>query len=248
MIEFLGVKKSFGSKVILDGVDLTVGRGEVLFVIGTSGVGKSVLIKHVVGLLQPDAGQVIVDGTDVTQLTEQQFHPIRKKCAMVFQHATLFDAMNCAENVALPLRKHSRLSGREAHVRARQLLESVEMERFATAYPASLGDGLRKRVAVARALALDPEYVLFDEPTTSLDPVSARRIDQLIRNLADRRGVTCLVVSHDLTSMFTIADRIAMLYKGLVRAVGNQQDLRQSQDPVVQQFITGSPDGPLETT
>lgn len=248
MIEFRGVKKSFGSKVILDGVDLTVDRGEVLFVIGTSGVGKSVLIKHVVGLLQPDAGRVVVDGTDVTRLTEAEFPPIRKKCAMVFQHATLFDSMNCSDNIALPLRKHFGLSKQQATARARDLLKSVEMEAFATTAPASLGDGLRKRVAVARALALEPEYVLFDEPTTSLDPVSARRIDQLIRNLADQRGVTCVVVSHDLASIFTIADRIAMLYKGLVRALGTQEDFRASRDPIVQQFITGRPDGPLETT
>lgn len=248
MIEFCGVKKRFGPKVILNGVDLTAHSGEVLFVVGTSGVGKSVLIKHVVGLLQPDEGQVLVDGTDVTRLSEAEFYPIRKRCAMVFQHATLFDSMTCSENVALPLRKHFGLSKRQATARAKELLKSVEMEPFADTAPASLGDGLRKRVAVARALALEPAYVLFDEPTTSLDPVSARRIDRLIRHLADERGVTCVVVSHDLASIFSIADRIAMLYKGLVRALGTQEDFRENQDPIVQQFITGRPDGPLETT
>jgi phospholipid/cholesterol/gamma-HCH transport system ATP-binding protein len=248
MIEFRGVTKRFGERVILDGVDLTARSGEILFVIGTSGVGKSVLIKHVVGLLRPDSGRVLVDGTDVTDLSEDELRPIRKKCAMVFQHATLFDSLTCSENVALPLRKHFRLGRGAAREQARELLSRVEMQDFADAYPSALGDGLRKRVAVARALSLSPSYVLFDEPTTSLDPVSARRVDALILDLARRQGVTCVVVSHDLRSIFTIADRIAMLYKGVVRALGSQDDFRQNPDPIVRQFITGAPEGPLETT
>lgn len=248
MIEFSGIKKRFGSKVILDGVDLTVERGEILFVIGTSGVGKSVLIKHVVGLLEPDAGRIVVDGTEVTGLPEAAMAPIRKKCAMVFQHATLFDSMTCAQNVALPLRKHFKMSRADAELRALELLGRVEMQRFAETSPSALGDGLKKRVAVARALALAPEYILFDEPTTSLDPVSARRVDALIVDLARKQGVTCLVVSHDLRSIFTIADRIAMLYKGVIRLLGSPEDFRKSSDPIVQQFISGTPNGPLETT
>lgn len=248
MIEFRGVCKSFGPKVILSGVDLSVESGEILFVVGTSGVGKSVLIKHAVGLLDPDRGTVHVDGVQVTGLPEHQLAGVRKQCAMVFQHATLFDSMTCAENVALPLRKHGICSAREALEQARELLSAVEMEDFAESYPGPLGDGQRKRVAVARALALSPKYVLFDEPTTSLDPVSARRVDRLIQSLARTRGVTCMVVSHDLKSIFTIADRIAMLYKGQVKLLGTKADFQSSQDPVVQQFITGNPSGPLETT
>ena len=248
MIEFRGVYKSFGPKVILSGVDLTVQSGEILFVVGTSGVGKSVLIKHAVGLLDPDRGTVHVDGVRVTGLAEQQLSEVRKQCAMVFQHATLFDSMTCAENVALPLRKHGLFGRGEATEKARELLAAVEMEDFAQSYPGPLGDGQRKRVAVARALALSPRYVLFDEPTTSLDPVSARRVDRLIEHLARSRGVTCMVVSHDLKSIFTIADRIAMLYKGQVKLLGTPEDFRHSADPVVQQFITGNPNGPLETT
>lgn len=254
MIEFVDVKKQFGSKMILDGVNITAKDGEILFIIGTSGVGKSVLIKQVVGLLKPDAGKILLDGTDVSQFSEKQFYPVRKDCAMVFQHATLFDSMTCLENVALPLRKHPTsgarrgMNNRDALLEARTLLSKVEMASFSDRYPAELGDGLRKRVAVARALSLRPRHVLFDEPTTSLDPVSARRVDQLILDLARKEGVTCVVVSHDLRSIFSIADRVVMLYKGKVQAVGTPSEIRQNTDPIVQQFITGQPQGPLETT
>ncbi len=254
MIEFIDVKKRFGSKVILDGVTLRANEGEILFVIGTSGVGKSVLIKHVVGLLRPDAGQIRVDGEDIVDLNEADFYPIRKKCALVFQHATLFDSMTCAENVALPLRKHAQdgfpkgMPPPIALRAAQELLEKVEMGQFSAHSPSDLGDGLRKRVAVARALALRPQYILFDEPTTSLDPVSARRVDNLILDLSRKEGVTCIVVSHDLRSIFSIADKVAMLYKGKVKAIGTPAEIRQNTDPIVQQFIQGEPEGPLETT
>lgn len=254
MIEFINLKKAFGPKIILDGVSLNAENGEILFVIGTSGVGKSVLIKHVVGLLEPDSGSIKVDGQEVTNLSERELYPVRKKCAMVFQHATLFDSMTCAQNVALPLRKHPRsgyprgMPAKAAEEFALTLLEKVEMRPFAQKFPSDLGDGLRKRVAVARALALDPKYILFDEPTTSLDPVSARRVDSLILDLSRKQGVTCIVVSHDLRSIFSIADRVAMLYKGTVKALGTPDEIRDNPDPVVQQFINGRPVGPLETT
>jgi phospholipid/cholesterol/gamma-HCH transport system ATP-binding protein len=248
MIEFRDLKKSFHGKVILDGVDLSIRPGEIHFVIGTSGAGKSVLLKHLVGLLEPDAGSVHVDGVDVTHFSEKQFYPVRKKCALVFQHATLFDSMSCADNVALPLRKHFKMQPGAALKKATQLLDEVEMGAFRDALPSRLGDGLRKRVAVARALTLQPEYVLFDEPTTSLDPLSARRVDGLIEGLARERGVGCLVVSHDLASIFSVAQKVTMLYKGKVRASGTAQELRALTDPIVSQFISGQPEGPLETT
>lgn len=254
MIEFRDVKKAFGSSVILDGVSFTVQKGEILFIIGTSGVGKSVLIKQIVGLLPTDSGSILVDGTDVTRLSEEAFYPLRKKCAMVFQHATLFDSMTCAENVALPLQKHPRegypkgMPRPQALEYAAELLDKVEMRDFQNSYPSDLGDGLRKRVAVARALALEPRYILFDEPTTSLDPVSARRVDQLILGLSRKEGVTCVVVSHDLRSIFSIADRVCMLYKGRVKAFGTPDEIKSLSDPVVQQFISGRSEGPLETT
>jgi phospholipid/cholesterol/gamma-HCH transport system ATP-binding protein len=246
MIEFRNVRKSFGDKVVLTDVSFDVRDGEVFFIIGQSGVGKSVLIKHLIGLLYPDGGEIWLDGEEVSRFDEERMYPVRMKCAMVFQHSTLFDSMTCVENVALPLRKHKGLKPREAIAEARKRLSQVHMQEFADRFPPELGDGMRKRVAIARALTLDPRYVLFDEPTTSLDPVSARRVDTLIRELSDTLGVTSVVVSHDLVSIFTIADRIVMLYKGLVRLVGSQEDFRKSDDGIVQQFITGRAEGPIE--
>jgi len=246
-IEFRDVKKAFGSKQVLKGMTLGIRKGEVMFIIGTSGVGKSVTIKHLVGLLGVDAGEIWFDGKRIDQLKEAQFPPIRKRIGMVFQSSTLFDSMTLAENVALPLRKHQKLGHGKALVEARKRLDQVYMGEFADRYPAELSDGMRKRAAIARALTLDPEVVLFDEPTTGLDPVNARRIDRLCRELADRLGVTTIVVSHDLTSIFTIADRIAFIYQGGVRTVGTPTELRESDDPVVQQFISGASTGPMET-
>jgi phospholipid/cholesterol/gamma-HCH transport system ATP-binding protein len=246
MIQFKNIVKAFGSKTVLDGVSFDVQDGEVFFIIGASGVGKSVLIKHLVGLLYPDAGEIWLDGEEISKKDEAGMFPVRMKCAMVFQHATLFDSMTCAENVALPLRKHQRLSSREAIFEARRRLGEVKMEAFADHYPASLSDGMKKRVAIARALTLDPSYVLFDEPTTSLDPVSARRVDKLIRELSDARGVTSIVVSHDLASIFSIADRLVMLYQGHVRKLGTPEAFKASDDGVIQQFIHGRATGPME--
>jgi phospholipid/cholesterol/gamma-HCH transport system ATP-binding protein len=210
-------------------------------------VGKSVLIKHLVGLLYPDGGEIWLDGEEISRFDEQQMYPVRMKCAMVFQHSTLFDSMTCAENVALPLRKHKGLSQRESLAEAKKRLEQVHMQEFADRFPPELGDGMRKRVAIARALTLDPRYVLFDEPTTSLDPVSARRVDKLIRELSDTLGVTSIVVSHDLSvSIFSIADRIVMLYKGFVRLLGSREEFRASKDPIIDQFIHGRAEGPIE--
>ncbi len=246
MISFRNLKKSFGPKTILRGVSFDVEDGEVFFIIGQSGAGKSVMIKHLVGLLAPDEGEIWLDGEEVSRLSEEQMYRVRKKCAMVFQHSTLFDSMSCVENVALPLRKHRGLTPGEARGEAMKRLEQVHMQAFAGRFPPELGDGMRKRVAIARALTLEPRYVLFDEPTTSLDPVSARRVDKLIRELSDTLGVTSIVVSHDLASIFTIADRIVMLYQGRVRMLGTPDELRASGDPIVEQFITGRADGPIE--
>jgi phospholipid/cholesterol/gamma-HCH transport system ATP-binding protein len=247
VISFRGVTKAFGGRPVLRGIDLEVRRGECLFIIGTSGVGKSVTIKHIVGLIRPDAGEIHVDGQRVDDLSERAFYPVRMRCGMVFQNSTLFDSMTILENVALPLRKHRRLSERKAEEQAMARLEEVHMAAFAPRYPSELGDGTRKRAAIARTLTLEPEVVLFDEPTTGLDPVSARRIDRLIRQLSDERGVTSLVVSHDLASIFTVADRIAFIYQGVVHALGTPAEIRSSPDPVVQQFISGSSSGPMET-
>ena len=246
MISFRDIKKSFGDRRVLDGVSFEVGSGEVFFLIGASGVGKSVLIKQLIGLLRPDSGEIWLDGEEVSRFDEQQMYAVRKKCAMVFQHSTLFDSMSCVDNVALPLRKHRGLDESAAKREALALLDQVQMRKFAERFPNELGDGMKKRVAIARALGFQPSYVLFDEPTTSLDPVSARRVDRLIRDLSERLKVTSIVVSHDLPSIFGIADRIVMLYKGKVRLLGTPSDFRNSTDPVIEQFINGRAEGPIE--
>jgi len=246
VIAFRNIHKSFGSRAVLSDVTFDARDGEVLFIIGASGVGKSVLIKHLVGLLSPDQGEIWLDGEEISKKDEIAMYPVRKKCAMVFQHSTLFDSMTCVENVSLPLRKHKGLSARDARAEARRRLKIVHMEEFADRYPAELGDGMRKRVAIARALTLDPRHVLFDEPTTSLDPVSARRVDQLIAELSRTLGVTSIVVSHDLASILSIANRVVMLYKGKVRLIGTPDEFRASSDGVVRQFIRGDATGPME--
>ena len=246
MIRFENIVKSFSSKTVLNDVSVTIETGEVFFIVGQSGVGKSVLIKHLIGLLRPDSGEIWVDDVEVSQLTERQLTPIRKKCGMVFQHSTLFDSMNCIDNVALPLQKYRKISLSAARKEAWSFLEQVHMTDFAHHSPTALGEGLRKQVAIARTLTMQPQYVLFDEPTTGLDPISARRVDFLIRELADRTSMTCIVVSHDLKSIFSISDRILMLYKGRTQLLGTQDDFHNSPDPIVQQFISGSPEGPID--
>ncbi len=245
-IEFKNIYKSFGDLHVLRGVDLQVDAGEVFFVIGQSGAGKSVLVKHLIGLLRPDKGRIFLDGRDVTDLKEKEFYPIRKRCAMVFQNSTLFDSMTLLDNVALPIRKHLGVDPDEAQEMAGEKLKLVGMKRYGDRFPADFGDGMRKKVAIARALTLDPEFVIFDEPTTGIDPISAAMVDKLIRHLSDEVGVTSIVISHDLRSIFGIADRIAMLYQGELRLDGTQEDFKNSDDPVVQQFIQGLPDGPME--
>lgn len=245
-IVFEDIYKSFGPKHVLRGVTLSVKPGEVFFVIGQSGAGKSVLVKHLVGLLRPDSGRIYLDGVDITDFDEKAYYPIRKRCAMVFQNSTLFDSMSLVENVMLPIRKHLGVSKKEARRQAMEQLSKVGMQQYADRYPADFGDGMRKKVAIARALTLSPEYVIFDEPTTGIDPISAAMVDKLIRHLSDNLGVTSIVISHDLRSIFGIADRVAMLYKGQLLLDGTPEEFKKSSDPVVQQFIQGRPDGPME--
>ncbi|MEP6863136.1 MAG: ATP-binding cassette domain-containing protein [Deltaproteobacteria bacterium] len=246
-IEYKNVSKAFAGKPVLRDLNLAIAKGEVMFIIGTSGVGKSVTIKHLIGLLRIDAGEIWFDGARVDQLPERRLAPLRRRIGMVFQSSTLFDSMTLVENVALPLRKHQGSRLRDAIARAHDLLAQVYMGDYADRFPAELSDGMRKRAAIARTLALGPEVVLFDEPTTGLDPVSARRIDRLIRELADKLGVTAVVVSHDPPSIFGTADRVAFLYQGAVHVVATPAELTSSPDPIVQQFIQGRSAGPMET-
>ncbi len=248
MIRFIDIHKGFGDRKVLDGVSLDVAEGQVLYIVGTSGAGKSVLVKHLIGLIRPDAGRILLGGVDVTWLSERELAPVRKKCAMVFQHATLLDAMSVVDNVALPIRKHLRLKPTEARAMALGKLDLVGMRPAADQLPGELGDGLKKRVAIARALTLDPAYMIFDEPTTALDPLAAAQVDALIKRLRAEAGVTAVVVSHDLRSIFSVADRVAMLYEGKVRFDGPPAAVHTSEDPVIRQFFSGDPDGPMTTT
>jgi phospholipid/cholesterol/gamma-HCH transport system ATP-binding protein len=247
MIDFQEIWKSFGDKAVLRGVSLRVEKAETVFIVGSSGAGKSVLVKHLVGLLRPDRGKILLDGEDITSLSEEKFYRVRKRVGYVFQHSTLFDSLTVLQNVALPIRKHLRVSMAEARERALAKLDLVHLAHVAHRYPAELSLGMQKRVAIARTLTLDPPYVIYDEPTTGLDPVAARRVDALMRDLAERLHVTSLVVSHDLHSIFTVADRIAMLYQGSILLDGTPADFRASDHPVVRQYIAGEPQGPMET-
>ncbi|CAN5428590.1 ABC transporter ATP-binding protein [soil metagenome] len=246
-IEYKEVHKAFAGKPVLRGMNLAIEKGEVMFIVGTSGVGQSVTIKHLIGLLRIDSGEIWFDGARVDRLPENQLAPLRRRIGMVFQSSTLFDSMTLAENVALPLRVHQKLSHTAALASARDRLEQVHLADYADRHPAELSDGMRKRAAIARTLALGPEVVLFDEPTTGLDPVRARRIDRLIRELAEKLGVTAVVVSHDLASITSTADRVAFLYQGAVHIVATPAELGSSSDPIVQQFFRGQSTGPMET-
>ncbi|HKV44394.1 MAG TPA: ABC transporter ATP-binding protein [bacterium] len=240
MIEFKGVRKAFGEHVVLDDLTLTVRDRETLVVIGYSGTGKSVLLKHVVGLLQPDAGGVIVDGQSVPDLDREALSALRAQIGYVFQFAALFDSMTVAENVALGLRRRA-LAEDEIAERVSEALALVDLTGNDDKLPAELSGGMRKRVGIARAIALRPRYILYDEPTTGLDPVTSAVIDQLMVRTREHLGVTGIVVTHDMRSAYTVGDRIAMLYEGRIRQVGSVGEIQATQDPLVRQFIEGIP-------
>ena len=240
MIEFKGVRKAFGEHVVLGDLTLTVKDRETLVVIGYSGTGKSVLLKHVVGLLQPDAGGVIVDGQSVPDLDREALSALRAQIGYVFQFAALFDSMTVAENVALGLRRRA-LADDEIAERVSEALALVDLTGNDDKLPAELSGGMRKRVGIARAIALRPRYILYDEPTTGLDPVTSAVIDQLMVRTREHLGVTGIVVTHDMRSAYTVGDRIAMLYEGRIRQVGSVGEIQATQDPLVRQFIEGIP-------
>lgn len=233
--------KAFGPKVILNGVSLSVHEGETLAVIGYSGVGKSVLLKSIVRLLEPDAGDVHVDGQDVSKLERDELYDLRRRVGYVFQFAALFDSMTVFDNVAMGLR---RVGMPEAELvdRVAESLRLVEMSGFDSRLPAELSGGQRKRVGLARAIATRPKYVLYDEPTTGLDPVTTSVIDGLILKMARELNVTSVVVTHDMKSAYRVADRVAMLYEGGIRYIGTPAEIQQVEDPVVRGFIEGKPE------
>jgi phospholipid/cholesterol/gamma-HCH transport system ATP-binding protein len=237
-----GVRKAFGERVVLDGIDLEVGAGETMVVIGYSGSGKSVLLKTIVGLLPPDAGSVRVDGEEVTSLARDELFALRRRVGYVFQFAALFDSMTVAENVALGLRRVEGLGEAAIRERVEESLGLVELEGFGERFPGQLSGGQKKRVGLARAIALQPRYLLYDEPTTGLDPVTTAVIDRLILKLEAELGETSLVVTHNMESAYRVGDRVAMLYDGRIRYVGPPVELRGVTDPVVRSFIEGRPE------
>jgi phospholipid/cholesterol/gamma-HCH transport system ATP-binding protein len=241
-IEVQGVRKAFGDRVILDGVSLQVRDGETLAVIGYSGVGKSVLLKSIVRLLEPDAGEVLVDGTAVAELRRDELYDLRRRVGYVFQFAALFDSMTVFDNVAMGLRRLRTMSEGDIAARVHESLHLVEMDGFDDRLPAQLSGGQRKRVGLARAIATKPKYILYDEPTTGLDPVTTAVIDGLIIKMAQELNVTSLVVTHDMKSAYRIADRIAMLHEGGIRFIGTPAEIQASMDPAVKGFIEGRPD------
>ncbi len=241
MIRFEGVRKAFGSKVVLDGLTLDVPEGGTTVLIGFSGSGKSVLIKHVVGLLAPDAGTVSVDGQVVHELDWEGLTELRSRIGYVFQFSALFDSMTIGDNLRLGLARRG-LDESDMQERVAQSLRLVGLAGTEDRFPAELSGGMRKRVGVARAIALRPRYILYDEPTTGLDPVTSAVIDQLMVRVREELGTTAIVVTHDMRSAYTVGDRIAMLYEGRIRQVGTVREIQETEDPVVRQFIEGRPD------
>lgn len=239
MIELKDVYKSFGPKQVLRGFSLTVNEGETMVIIGYSGTGKSVAIKHIVGLLEPDSGEVWVDGQRVDQLSRQALYTLRGNIGYVFQFAALFDSMSIGENVAMGLRKQGTLTEGEITTRVNEALDLVDLPEVHHRMPAELSGGMRKRVGIARAIALRPKYILYDEPTTGLDPVTSATIDALMVRMREQLGVTGIVITHDMRSAYTVGTKIAMLYEGSVRQVGTVEEIQQSTDPLVRQFIEG---------
>ena len=245
MIEITDLFKSFGSLQVLRGVNLAVSKGESVTVIGGSGSGKSVLIKHIIGLLFPDRGQVKVAGQVLNNLDAQQLNEVRKKFGMLFQMAALFDSLPVWENVGFGLKQHTKLSDREIRKIATEKLALVGLKNVEDKMPVDLSGGMRKRVGLARAIAMDAEIILYDEPTTGLDPITADAINDLIVDLRKKLGVTSVAITHDMHSAYKISDRIAMLYKGEILETGTPDDIKNTTNPIVKQFITGSAVGPI---
>jgi len=240
------IYKSFGSKKVLDDMSIDIAKGESVVIVGGSGTGKSVTLKHIIGLLQPDKGRVVVDGEDITAMRSLEVNRFRQRYGMAFQEGALFDSMSVFENIAFPLRRHTKMKETEIRKRVEECLDLVHLERGAgDKRPSELSGGMRRRVGFARAISLQPEILLFDEPTTGLDPVISDVIANLIVEMDQTLDTTTVTITHDMKVAFKIADRVAMLYQGRIIEQGTPADFQQSQNPIVQQFVEGRADGPL---
>lgn len=246
IIELKDVHKSFGSQHVLRGIDLGVPRGKTTVIIGRSGGGKSVILKHMIGLIKPDRGEVLVEGHNLNQLDDRQINKVRRHFGMLFQDAALFDSMTAGENVAFPLREHTKLSRKEIDKVVAEKLAMVGLPGVEKKMPGQLSGGMRKRVGLARAIALEPAIILYDEPTTGLDPLMTDAINRLIKDTQERLGVTAVVISHDMNGAYEIAHHMAMLYEGEIIASGTPDDIKNSDSEVVQQFVNGRAQGPIE--
>jgi phospholipid/cholesterol/gamma-HCH transport system ATP-binding protein len=245
MIKIIDVEKSFNGQVVLDRLSLEVPEGKITAIIGPSGGGKSVLLKHMIGLLRPDRGQVLVDGEDIARLRRAQLNRVREKFGMLFQGAALFDSMTVFENVAFPLEEKTRLGRTEIRDRVHEALEHVGLKGVDAKFPDELSGGMKKRVGLARALLLNPRIILFDEPTTGLDPIISKAIHRLIQETHDRFGFTAVIVTHEVPEIFSLCDHVAMLLDGKVLVDGTPEEIQRAEDPRVRQFIRGELEGPL---
>lgn len=245
MIEINNLSKSFASNVVLKNVNLKINTGETKVIIGRSGTGKSVLLKNIIGILKPDKGSIKINGVDVTKLSEKEFNKIRMNMGMVFQGGALFDSMTVEENVAFVLNEFMNLDYKTVRKRVTDSLAMVGLENIEHMMPSELSGGMKKRVSLARILCMEPEIILYDEPTTGVDPITADAINNLIVELSHRLKVTSIVVTHDMASAYKIADSIAMLFHGQVIAEGSPDEIRHTNHPVVKQFINGDAHGPI---
>ncbi len=245
MIRIIDLYKYFRKNRILAGVNLDIEPGKITSIVGRSGCGKSVLLKHIVALLRPDRGRILIRNEDISELSLKELYQVRKKMGLVFQNGALFDSMSVYENLTLGLREHTHMTEKEMQKKASGLLEMVGLPGIEKYKPSELSGGMRKRVSLARALSMDPQYVLYDEPTTGLDPIMSAIIDDLIIRLNNELKITSIVVTHDMKSVYKISDRVAMLHYGVVRFVGTPEELKATTDPVVRQFIEGNIEGPI---
>jgi len=246
MIRIIDLHKSFGPKEVLRGVNLTIEKGETMVVIGQSGSGKSVLIKHLIGLLKPDSGEIFIDDVEITRLDDDELMRVTRKFGLLFQGAALFDSMTVAENVRFGLERYTRLSEEEIRKRASESLALVGLNDAECLMPFELSGGMKKRVGLARAIAYRPEIILYDEPSTGIDPIRADAINDLINKLKNDLGITSVVITHDMVSSYKVADRIAMLYDGEIIEVGTPEEIRNSRSAIIQQFIHGQAEGPIK--
>lgn len=246
MITLRNIHKSFGAQKVLDGLDIDIPDGKITAIIGPSGEGKSVLLKHLIGLLEPDSGSVEVDGENIVALRRSELNRIREKFGMLFQNVALFDSMTVFENVAFPLEEKTSLSKEEIRGKVLSALEDVGLKNIEKKYPDELSGGMKKRVGLARAVVLNPKIILFDEPTTGLDPIIKRAIHQLIKDTHAKFGFTAVIVSHEIPEIFDVAQNVAMLFRGKILEHGTSEDIQKSDHPAIRQFISGSLDGPIQ--